>query len=75
MKQLRNQHQWGVIAQCKNPYREFLYCPLCHQYKASDIRGYFSLRMFRALAISLKDTNPMYEPDSDKLLKIYDERG
>lgn len=70
MRQQKNQHQWGVIAQCKNPYREFAYCPLCGQYSDSDHRGYLGKRMFTALAIALKPTNPMYEPDSDKLLEI-----
>ncbi len=59
-----NQHEWGVVGQCKNPYREFQYCPLCRQYKETGIRGYISPRMFKALVISLKDSNPVFDADS-----------
>jgi hypothetical protein len=58
-----------TLTLAKNPYREFAYCPLCQQYKDNDIRGLISTRMFRALAISLKGTNPMYHPDSNDLLE------
>ena len=29
----KNQHQWGVVAQTHEPYREFEYCPLCRHYR------------------------------------------
>jgi hypothetical protein len=63
-------HRWGVIAQCHDPYREFCYCELCKRYmetgRAHD--GTFTKTFFNALLISLKSTNPMYEPDSKVLL-------
>jgi len=66
-----NKHFFAVVAQCKNPYREFSYCERCKQYRTSDTRGFFGKIMFIALAIQLKDEgNPMYEPDSDKLLEF-----
>jgi hypothetical protein len=61
-------HQWGVIAQCKNPYREFHYCPLCRQYSESGSRPYLTKQEFKEICIDLMDTNPMYEADSNILL-------
>ena len=33
IKGKKRSHEWGVIAQCKEPYREFWYCGLCKKYK------------------------------------------
>ena len=57
-------HEWGVIAQCHVPYREFHYCPLCRQYNESGARPYISKGQFALLKEQLKDNNPMYYPDS-----------
>lgn len=68
MKRYRTQHEWGVIGQCKKPYREFAYCPLCRQYTDSKHRGYITQRMFRALVVMLSEThNPVYDADSNTL--------
>jgi len=63
-------HEWGVIAQCKRPYREFHYCPLCRQYSEAGKKPYMTKKQFTNLAISLKATNPMYYADSHDLLKV-----
>lgn len=63
-----NQHEWGVIGQCREPYREFHYCPLCRQYRDVYKSGYITPRLFKALVIQLSETgNPMYDADSDTL--------
>jgi len=68
MKQSKNSHDFGVVAQCHNPYREFAYCPLCNQYQEAGKAGYMRIAHFRELWQQLKDTNPMYHPDSKNLL-------
>jgi hypothetical protein len=66
MRRSRNQHEWGIVAQCKEPYREFEYCPLCCQFKEGN--WIFNRRTFIALSAELRQDNPMFEPDSDHLL-------
>jgi len=63
----KNQHEWGVIAQCHAPYREFAYCPLCKRY--DELGQRMTTKQFRQLWESLKANNPMYHPDSDELLE------
>lgn len=67
-----NQHDFCIIAQCKNPYREFAYCERCGKYRENGSRQHtlISKKLFYAIAISLKDSNPLYEPDSDRLLEL-----
>jgi hypothetical protein len=68
-KRRKREHEWGVVAQCKNPYREFLYCPLCNQYEESGTGQRMTKREFRKLSLELSSTlNPMYEADSSTLL-------
>ncbi len=54
----KNQHEWGVVGQSFDPYREFIYCPLCRQYREDDKR--MTKREFTAITQSIE----MYEPDS-----------
>ncbi len=70
MKRMRNQHEWGVIAQCKKPYREFHYCPLCRQYNEAGSKPYMTRKQFTALVKRLRNTNPMYYADSSTLLDV-----
>ncbi len=70
MKQYKNEHEWGVIAQCKNPYREFQYCPLCKQYK-EDRQLYTSVQFRLLVKMNALTNNPMFEPDSNRLLGDY----
>jgi len=65
MRESKYQHEWGVIAQSKKPYREFEYCSLCRQYKEGNT--ILSRRTFIALSIELRQVNPLFEPDSDRL--------
>jgi len=65
-----NQHEWGVVFQCHNPYREFHYCLLCRQYTEAGQKPYMSKKAFMELARSLKDTNPMYHADSKDLFEV-----
>lgn len=70
MKVHDNQHFWTIIAQCKNPYREFSYCERCHKYQ-DGLNGVYGKVYFRDLVNACKaDGNPMYEPDSNKLLEF-----
>jgi hypothetical protein len=69
MKIKANQHFWGVIAQCKNPYREFAYCDRCNRYKENNQT--MSHNQFKELACQLRVTdNPMYYPDSNEIMVI-----
>jgi len=70
MKQYKNQHEWGVVAQCHSPYREFHYCPLCRQYNEAGGKPYMTKKQFTQLAIELKETNPLYYADSHDLLEV-----
>ena len=75
MKWHRKQHEWGVIAQCKQPYREFAYCPLCNSYQEDGVldpnnpsrEKRMTPREFRRLKQELSATNPMYQADSNDL--------
>ena len=70
MIQQNNQHEWGVVAQCHFPYREFHYCPLCHQYSEAGRKPYMTKKQFNQLVISLKENNPVYYADSHDLLEV-----
>ena len=68
MKRFKNQHQWGVIAQCANPYREFSFCPLCNSYIEWGTGQRMTRKQFKVLSISLANTdNPMCQADSKEL--------
>ena len=66
----KNWHEWGVVAQCHFPYREFHYCPLCRQYNEAGAKPYMTKKQFNQLAMELKETNPMYYADSYDLLEV-----
>lgn len=69
MKIKANQHFWVVVAQCKNPYREFSHCERCDAFMEWAINKRMTRKEFKGLSIELRNTdNPMYEPDSDRLL-------
>jgi len=69
MKIKSNQHFWAVVAQCKNPYREFSHCERCGAYMEWGTSQRMTRKQFKELSIQLCNTdNPMYEPDSDRLL-------
>ncbi len=36
----RNQHEWGVVAQTKQPKVDYLYCELCNRFAYFSDRGY-----------------------------------
>lgn len=59
----KNQHEWGVVAQARNPYREFHYCPLCKKYRevTGSNSALFGKRQMRAVAQHLE----LYVPDSN----------
>ncbi len=59
----KNQHEWGVIAQSFNPYREFTYCPLCKMYREDE--SAMTKTQFKAETKTLE----LYEPDSNKRLR------
>ncbi len=67
MKGYKNQHEWGVVGQCHNPYREFAYCPLCDKY--DDYSGkLMTSKQFKTLVSELSKTdNPIYDADSQTL--------
>lgn len=59
-------HEWGVIAQCRNPYREFMYCPLCKQYEETATGKRYTPKQFKEFINRLDRTNPVYEADSNR---------
>ena len=71
MKIKSNQHFWVVVAQCKNPYREFSHCERCDAYMEWAIGKRMTRKEFKELSVQLRNTdNPMYYPDSNELLVI-----
>ena len=68
MKGKRNQHEWGLIGQTKNPYHEYSYCELCEQYRIDSSKP-FSRSEFILQLDSLRGTNPIYQPDSNELMQ------
>ena len=55
----KNQHEWGVVAQAHNPYREFAYCPRCRQYKEAGHR--MTKSQFKQVTRDIE----LYDPDSN----------
>ncbi len=69
MKIKTNQHFWVVVAQCKNPYREFSHCERCNAYMEGATR--MTHNQFKELSRQLRAAdNPMYYPDSNELMVI-----
>lgn len=60
MSHLRpNQHDWQVVAQEHNPYREWVYCPLCNKYK-DDQGNLYTKTQFKRIT----QLHRLFEPDS-----------
>lgn len=65
MKRHKNQHEWGVIAQEHNPYKEYSHCPLCNKYKDSDGNIYTKTQFIR-----ITQLHRLFEPDSTERLVL-----
>ena len=55
----KNQHEWGIVAQSYNPYREFIYCPCCRQYRED------AHKMTKPQLKQIARETELYEPDSN----------
>lgn len=64
----KNQHEWGVIAQCHGYYRQFEYCPLCNKYKEVGVEGYIKRHQIPIDAFVVDSRHP-YWPETDAIAK------
>ncbi len=67
---IKKVHEWGVVAQCKKPYREFSECQLCHKFRENTAfnKHEHPKLMTRKQFIALSKKLIMYEADSNNRL-------
>ncbi|MFA5153241.1 MAG: hypothetical protein WC554_11820 [Clostridia bacterium] len=55
-----NQHNWGLIAQEHNPYKEYSYCERCGKYR-DDSGNILTKTQFKRIA----QLHRLFQPDSN----------
>ena len=56
----KKDHEWMIVAQQHNPYKEFYHCELCNKYEDSDGKRY-TLAQFKRIAAMQR----LFQPDSN----------